>query len=371
MRQRRIRAWIAGVVLLSGATVSASDRQARYDDLLARVAARGLDAEVLQPLYLRPEIKDWAFQRVPRGGEPTTRLKNLFEMLQHEGFEYEAGYTGTVEEVFATRKFNCLSFSMLFVALAREMALPAYFLNVRQIQSFERDGDLVVVSGHITAGYGFVDDRTVLEFSVGPEINYKLGEPISDLEALALYYSNRGAEMMREGASAEAIEQLETAVVLGPKLAQTWVNLGVARRRAGDLAAAERAYKKAIELDARNLPAYQNLAAVLRLRGEHDAAGRILDLLEERKNRNPFTHLALGDWSLHKGKVDSAERFFRRALRLARHEAEPHAAMGQWALAVGDRAKARVWLRRARAIDEADERTLRLAEMLDGAGARP
>ncbi len=337
------------------------------------IRGRGLDPEeITRPLHVSDEMRAWVREEVPRAGPDSTRMKILFDALKSSkgfDFQYQPGYTGTIEEVFRTGKFNCLSFSLLFVSLAREMGLPAYLLNLTQDQDFERVGDLVVVSRHLTAGYGPFADRRVLEFDLGPDVNYQLAEPITDLEALALYYSNRGAELLRGGEVAAAAESLEVAVTLVPELAQGWVNLGVVRRRLGNLPGAEEAYVRAIDLEHGNLPAYHNLMGLQRLQGRRNAAGETIELLDRRKNKNPFTYLTLGDLSLEEGRLEEAERFYRRALHLARHEAETQAAMGQWALAAGKADKARIWLGRASEVDPGNERAVELRERLRIAGA--
>ncbi len=349
---------------LAAALALATATAATGDDLAAQIRDLGLDPEeITRPLYLNDEMKRWVREVMPRAAPEVTRLKVLLQALQESSnfdFQYQAGYTGTAEEVFESSKFNCLSFSMLFVSLARDLGLPAFYLNLKQDQDYEKVGDLVVVSRHLTAGYGFVKDRTILEFDLGPEINYLLADPISDLEALALYYSNRGAEQLRDGQVKAAHDTLRVATTLVPDLAQAWVNLGVARRRMGNLDAAEEAYFKAVELERRNLAAYQNLLTLQRLRGRKNAAGEMIELLDRRNNHNPYIYLSLGDLSLEVGRVDEAERFFRRALRLARHEAETHAAMGLWALAAGKVDKAETWYKRAHEIDAGNERALEL-----------
>ena len=332
------------------------------------IRERGLDpAEIIQPLLVTEEMRSWALGRVSRSAPDETQLKILLDSLRTSedlGFEYERGYTGTAEEVFASGKYNCLSFSMLFVGLARSLGLPAYFLNVKQAEAYEKQGDLVVLTRHITAGYGFVKDRTILEFDIGAEINYLLAEPLTDLEALALFYSNRGTELLRAGDGKEAHEMLKIATTLGPKISQSWINFGVVHRRLGQMQEAEEAYLKALEVEAGNATAYENLATLLRLRGERDAAGQMLEMLTRRKNRNPFTFLALGDLNLEEGRLEEAGSFYRRALRLAKDEAETHAAMGQWALASGKREKARDWLRRARNLDTHNARMFDLESRL-------
>ena len=312
-------------------------------------------------------MQGWALEQVTRSAPEGTQLKILLESLrssEQPAFEYQAGYTGTAVEAFSSGRYNCLSFSILFVGLARALGLPAYFLNVKQVESYEKQGDLVVLTRHITAGYGGVKDRAILEFDVGAEINYLLAEPISDLDALALYYSNRGTELLRLDQRQEALKMLEIAVALGPKIAQSWVNLGVVHRRMGQAKEAEEAYLEALEVEAGNPAAYENLAALLRLQGERNAANEMLELLHRRKNRNPFTYLALGDLNMEEGRVEAAGAFYRRALRLAKDEAETHAAMGQWALAAGREDKARNWLERARNLDTHNERTSKLESRL-------
>lgn len=345
-------------------------------DLRPTVLEKGLDPEpILQPLKLDEVARSWVRDKIPRGAPEVRQLEYLLEALQHGdgmAFEYAAGHTGTVQEVFETGRYNCLSFSMLFVAMAREVGLPAYYLKVDHLEDYEREGDLVVLSRHITAGYGFVKDRTVLEFDLGPEISYNLAYPISDLEALALYYSNRGAERLRQGRAEDALKELEIAVTLDPKSSQAWINLGVAHRRLGDLEGAEVAYLRAIEIEKGSPAAFHNMVVLLRLRGEEDAAGEVLAQLAKRRNRNPFTFLALGDLSLDEGRVDDAGRFYRRALRLAKFEAEPRAAMGQWALASGQRDKAATWLERASEIDSESPRVRDLRQlMVEGVASTP
>jgi len=332
------------------------------------IQERGLDpAEIIQPLLISEEMRAWVLKQVTRSAPEETRLRILLESLRKSeelAFEYQAGYTGTAEEAFTSGKYNCLSFSMLFVGLARALGLPAYFLHVKQAEAYEKQGDLVILARHITAGYGFVKDRAILEFDVGAEINYLLAEPLTDLEALALYYSNRGTEFLRAGEGQKARQMLEIAIRLGPKIVQSWVNLGVVHRRLGQIQEAEEAYLKALEVEPGNMTAYENLATLLRLKGERDAAGQMLELFNRRKNRNPFTYLALGDLNLGEGRIQEAESFFRRALRLAKDEAETHAAMGQWALAAGKEEKARGWLKRARKLDTHNARMSELERRL-------
>jgi tetratricopeptide (TPR) repeat protein len=267
-------------------------------------------------------------------------------------------------EVFQNRQANCLSFTHLFVAMARSLGLDAYFLKVHEVQTFSREGDLVIRAGHITAAAGPPTEPRILEFSEVQGADYKNVTKISDLNAVALFYSNRGAEFLRQGKVEDAVWWLERAVVLDPQEPDAWVNLGVARRWQGNTELAEASYRRALELDSSTAAAYQNLAALYRNQGDEETVKELMALTNRRDNRNPFTYIELGDLSFRQGDLDAAARFYRRALRLDSELAAAHAALGQWAAAAGKQREARKFLEKARRLEPENERVLRLDQTL-------
>jgi len=341
---------------------------------------RGIDpASVVVPFVPTDEMKAWAHAQIPKHHlSQDEKLHLLLDGLVNEkklGLQYEREFTGTAEEAFARRKANCLAFTNLFVGLGRELGVPVFYLDVGDLQRFEKDGDLVVVSGHVSAGFDYNGQLKVLDFSIAPGADYNIVRPISDMTAIALYYSNRGGEMLRVGRQEEALPWLRTAVALDPELSRAWINLGVALRRTGDDGAAEAAYRKALEVDPAAVSAYQNLASLLRLRGQVQEAEQLLRLTDRIGNRNPFNYLNLGDLSLSHGRLEEARRFYKKALRLYGEHAEPYAAMGLWSVAAGDVGGARKWLRKATAIDGENDRVklleARLAQAQTSVPARP
>ncbi len=339
-------------------------------NLQDQIRARGLDpATVVIPFTPNDDMRKWIAAEVPRSNARETQLNWLLQALMNRStapLKYAAGHTGTAAEVWVQGRTNCLGFSQLFVALARELDLPVYMLRVSDLQSFERDGDLIVASAHITAAFGTPDQRRILDFTERPVREYHWVEAISDLTAVALYYSNRGAEELREGKTDGGLDLLRTAVRLDPELAEAWVNLGVAERRAGDPVAAEAAYRKALEVDSSIVTGYQNLAALLRMSGREQEAEDLLGLVDRTGNRNPFSYLALGDLSLRLGRLEEAGRFYRRAVRLDPTLAESHAALGNWALTAGKTREAQRLLRKAQRLDPKSSRVDDLARRLQG-----
>lgn len=360
---------------LAGCATGAPDQGDRAH-LAPTLRARGVDPETLViPYELTDEMREWARRTVPRNTDFERRLPLLVEgLLGEEGLnlEYQAKHTGTAEEVFETRRANCLAFTSLFVAMAREVGVPAFFLDVQELERFEKEGDLVVVSGHVSAGYGIGRTLQVLDFSPGPPRSgyQRRVFPISDLRAIALFHSNRGAEALRAGDEEEALRWLRTAVAVDPEAPGPWINYGVALRRSGQDGEAEAAYRKALELDSGAVSAYQNLASLLRYKGRQQEAEELMALTLRVGTRNPYNYLALGDLSLSHGRFEEARRFYKRALRLYRDNAEPYAAMGIVSLVAGDRSEANKWLRKATAIDQENGRVKQLQARLSGSGSQ-
>lgn len=353
---------------LAAGCASTGARSLSLPELQRLAAARGLDPDTVElPFAVDTEMRRWLASIKAHGPAERRVTRLLRELLAKDGLgiRYDAESTGTATEVFRSRHGNCLGFTQLFVGLGRELGVPVYFLVVEDVESYEKRGDLVVLSGHVTAGIGPAHDLKILEFSLGPEIDYRLVRPVSDLTAVALFYSNRGAELLTEGRASEAIAALEIAVALDPELPSGWVNLGVARRRSGDSVGAASSYRKALEVDPEAASAYQNLAALLRLEGRNDEAEELLRVVARTGSRNPFSYLDLGDLSLARGRIDEARAFFRRAQRLYPDHPEPLAALGLAAVANGEHRAARRWLERARRLDPENPRVARLEEELE------
>ncbi|MFL6200920.1 MAG: tetratricopeptide repeat protein [Thermoanaerobaculia bacterium] len=364
------RPWLLVAALLAAGCASSSVRNLDSGDVARELRHRGLEPSgVIIPYELTEEMRAWAHSLVPHDTEPEKRLEVLLAGLVDPDklkVVYEPRYTATAQEVFETRRANCLAFTSLFVGMAREIGVPAYFLDVDDVERFEKEGDLVVVSGHVSAGYGSGPEIKILDFSAAPEPGYRHVRRISDMTAIALFHSNRGGELLRTGKQSEALPWLQKAVAIDPDLPGAWINYGVALRRSGDLVRAEEAYRKALEVDPQAVSAYQNLAALLRHQGKQREAEDLLALSGTLGSRNPYIYLSLGDLSLAHGRIDEARRFYKRALRLYRESAEPYAAMGIAALASGDAGEAHRWMRKAVAIDQENQRVKLLVARLGG-----
>jgi Flp pilus assembly protein TadD len=370
--RQRAAPWLAGLLLLPlvvGCTASTRDPILSRDlRLKQEVRQKGFEPkELVFPFELNEPMREWVHSQIPRGAQVRSRLRALLDALLDEkglAVEYESGFTPTATEMFEKRTANCLGFTHAFVGLAREMGIDAYYLDVLNFQSYTRDRDLVIESGHITAGHGVPTNRMVLEYSVGPDADYSYVRQVDDLEALAMYYSNRGAELLREGSLQDAVTALRTAVTLEPELPDAWVNYGVALRRQGEHPAAEEAYRRALQVDSQMLSAYTNLATLLRIQGRDGEARELVAAARRIGNDNPYNYLTLGDIALRRGRTREAESLYREALRLQGESAEPYAALGLLAWEMDREGEAQSWLEKAEKRGPDHPRTRALARRL-------
>lgn len=221
------------------------------------------DESASDPLSLSPEMKSWVHSAVPGGGKAKVRLRRLMVELDRLGLEETSGPTRTAAEAFRTRKVDCVGYAHLFVALARELGVPVYFvLSEHEGRDRFHESYLTFIS-HMAVGLGSPRHPTLYDFGGESTPDRGRFDRIADSTAAAVLFSNRGVDQLLSGRPEAAVQRLRLATRLDPELTTAWTNLGVALRRLGDHAGAEAAYRRAIASDPESLPAWRNLAILL------------------------------------------------------------------------------------------------------------
>ncbi len=321
----------------SGAAPSrAFDREA-WEGAVRRL---GLAPErVVYPFEGSPELAEWVERTLEpeRGRGAAERLEALQRALFDKDFHfvYANDVTLTAAEAFRERRGNCMSFTALFVAMARTAGIPAFLMSVRRVPEVDRDGSLVVVNRHVVAGYRSVDRVYVYDFYISSSEPFIQQFVVNDVEASALYHNNLGGSAMRRGDLDDALRHLAITTALAPHWATGWVNLGVARFQLHDTEGALDAYERALSIDAGNPSALTNLAHLYRRLGMPGAADGALRAAAERTT-NPFTLIATADVELLRGNPDSAAAYLRKARRWYGDEPAVWEAMARLASRRGD-----------------------------------
>lgn len=321
---------------------------------LAETKLPAPDAVVAIPPELREQLRA---RVVDRTNVPELRLRLLVDfMFDPDGMDlrFDDQRTRTAAEAFAMRKANCLSFTLLFVALAREAGLDAYVQETAQIVTWYEEAGTVYNAGHVNAGVRIGPKRTTIDINRSVLMTRSLPQAISDERALSHFYNNRGAELMRDGdlAAARAHLLAGVAVAREPFLA-VWNNLGVLEMREGRKQEAERSYLTALRRDPEYAATLLNLWQFYQRNGAPARAAEFQRRLEQAQLADPFHQFVLAVESEKNGDPEGAIAHYRRAIKLHRTEHRFHLGLARAYEQKGDLRRARKSLLRAR--DLADE----------------
>lgn len=362
-----MRASLLGFVVFvaTSATAAAATRQPAFDETElvsgAVLALAPPEASIVVPtadeaFALDAEME--AFVAPLKGiRDPRQRMQALIAALEARGMfslDY-AEVTRTAPGTFHDRQGNCLSFTMLFVTLARAVGLPASYQSVVVPPTWSNDGQVVVANHVNTAVITGRGEETVVDFNIRPYQSDHRSRRVNDSYALGLFYTNLGAEAMLRDNHAAALVYLREAARVRPDIAGVWVNLGVLYARHGRYEHAEAAYLRALDVDEDEPSAMTNLSLVYQALGEPELAAEYLHRVQGYRERNPYYHFASATRAYEEQQFDVALASVRKALRLKSDEDAFYELRGQVETALGRPRDATASFERARAYAEAEQ----------------
>lgn len=288
------------------------------------------------------------------------RLQGLMEAIFSEkglGMEYGNTRTRTAAETFEARSGNCLSFTLLFVAMARHLGLNAYFREVDEMTSWDVRGDLLVRNRHMFAEVELDNGFVRVDFLPGTDKNYHYHRRVGDRRVLAHFYNNLGAEELAAGEVERAVAYFEKALSTDEEFVPALVNLGAAYRRQDRFDDAEATLLRAMKLDSSEMASVSNLASLYLALGRTAEAEPLTKRVQGEMRRNPYHHFRLGRTAAGAGLLDEAIVHYEEAIARLPGEPRFYADLAEVELRVGAVEEGRASLRRA--IELADDPALR------------
>ena len=348
------------------AFLQADDGLADPAQPVASLSASAATTPLLPPpspqalLAVPPDLQRLLHQKVTFRGSQDDRLRALVHLIFDEdalALRYETDATHTVAETYALRSANCLSFTLFFVALAREVGITARPQEVGQVLSWWQDQRTIYNFGHVNAQVrvdgrtGTVDlDASVLMDRHGPKV-------ITDERLFAHYYNNRGSELMAANQNTEARVYYQKALEMDPTLPNIWNNLGVLDSREGHLDAAGADYAHALRINPAHVATLSNSVNLYRRLGDNAGADAILRQLAQIRAVDPFYQFMLGRQAESSGQYAQAITHYRRAIGLYPSAHQFHFGLARVYFLTGDSRMAEREMRRARDLGPEDDRT--------------
>jgi tetratricopeptide (TPR) repeat protein len=322
------------------------------DELLAGTALGvppGVSAPVAdeQVLAVTAEMRAFLDEHVHRKAADQVRLHELIDaLINTKAFALEFDdRTRTASEAFERRTGNCLSFSNLFVALAREVELRASFQEVDLPPDWSLDKDVFVLNRHVNVRVDLdpLSDH-VVDFNIDDfRASYETRE-ISDDRARAHYFNNMGVEAMQAGDAATAAAYFRKALADNDReFSPAWTNLGTLYLRLGHPAHAEAAYLQALKVDRDEVVAMSNLASLYERQGDTKRAAVYRKRVVHHRQQNPYYRFQRALEAYGAGEWDAAISHLKFAARKKPHEVSFADLMARCYLGKGDARAAARW----------------------------
>jgi Tfp pilus assembly protein PilF len=336
--------------------------------LVPRIGAERA-AQIAVPFALSEDIVGEIERRLPSAANEKRRVDAVQDFIFSDlQLRYSLTPTRDANQTFRSRLGNCLSFSNLFVAIARTQRLNPFYVEVVDYQRWNyRDGQ-VVSQGHIVAGLYVANQLQTFDFLPYRAKSYKSFQPIDEARATAHYYNNLGAEALFDGDQVSAERWISLAYEIAPDFVKAINNLAVVRSREGRFEEAADLYRKGLTYEPEDIALLTNLAALDRRMGRAAEADRLTATIEGANNTNPFFFLAQAEVALAANDLDKAKRLLIEALRRDSEAPEVHVGFVKFYLAEGDTERARHHLERALKADPSNAEARKLAALLTQRG---
>jgi Flp pilus assembly protein TadD len=308
------------------------------------------DIESVDPLELSTEMKQFVAEYVGRPSFEDDRAWRLSWALLDPNvldFEYDPQVTLTAAEAFRTRRGNCLTFSNMFIAMAREAGLNAWYREVKIEPEWNALDDTLLVSLHVNAATVDRGREYVIDVSRRPARDGERNRKISDREAEAQFYNNLGANALVAQDLPMAYAYFRKAEQVNPGLDYVWSNLGVVFRRNGQTEDAVLAYETALALNERNTVPLNNLYSIYDEDGEAEKAAAIQQRVERNRSRNPYYLHYLAESAFAEHALDEAIDYANRAIRIEDREYRFYYTLAQLQYRTGSESRARLNLKKA------------------------
>jgi len=320
-------------------------------------------------LALSAEMQSFLNENVHLRATIGVRMNELIDaIIDKETFGLEfVEKTRTASELFEHRSGNCLSFSNMFVAMARWANLEVSFQEVQIPPDWSLQNDVFLLNRHVNVhvDLGPLDDR-VVDFNIDDfKSSYNL-QKISDSRARAHYFNNMGVESMQAGDTASALGYYRRAIAENDRqFSPAWTNLGTLYSRNGHPEYAEAAYLLALKVDDRDLVAMSNLAGFYEHQGDTESAALYRKKVMDHRRKNPYYRYQRARDAYTAENYDLAISHLKVAIREKKNEDEFYFLLGMCYLKKGDERAAQRWLARAKEVAATDSLKRRYSSKLE------
>lgn len=313
----------------------AADRwwlDAEFDYRADRVTADAHDIFQLPPDLLQelraPKLRNATADR---------RLQFLIDTVvanKTRPFMYVGGHTTGATQTWNTRQGDCLSLTVLTLAMAKELRLPAIVQEVTGSPVFDRRGNVDFQVGHVNV---FINRHMATETPTSTDLTHgvvidfepsygstRMGIALSEVSVLARFYNNQGAEHLARSDYVQAYAYFKAALLAEPGLGSALNNLGWLYWHQGYAALAEAVLVQAVQHSRESDAAARALYRLLITQGRTQEAQQYEAQRIARQQQAPYYWIDQGREALMANHFDRAIDALERAQALTSGFSEVH-----------------------------------------------
>ena len=316
-------------------------------------------------LALNQATKDYLDLKVAHLTSRSDKVLYLHDLLftaEGRNIRYDSSETKTAQQTFDSGSGDCVSLANLFVAAARHIGLKARYQKVDTPLNWEQDESFLVIPGHMNVSV-FISPTTQATVELVSTYLYSdaKNKKITDKQAFAEYYSNKGVEFLSRGDYINAISLLRKATDVDKKLDFAWSNLGVAYKFNGQFEAAEHAYHKSLKLNSRRLATVKNLYLLYREMGRDYSA--IQKKVERYIKKNPYSLAKTAELYFQDNYFEQAKGLYLKAIKKKPDEERFHHGLAKTYYMLGDLENATLAQQKAVALATEKNKTLYISKL--------
>lgn len=306
-------------------------------------------------LAINHEITSMLDNMVVKIRNPKKRMealkKILLQKVQYDTVGDSYGVK-TAQETFDSGTGNCLSFSNLFVAMARYVGFKTKYQEIPTLPNWTREGEVLFFTRHIGASVDVYEpNNNIIQLELSddnlfvlvdssffsyifapseldpyaPDINLYSAHPIPDYRAFAQYYNNIGSQNVAEGNNAKAFQYFVKALKIDPQLSFAWSNLGVLYRRNRQFDASEAAYFQGLAVthgssDSSLMIIMNNMANLYDNTGDTEKAAFYKDQVASFREKNPYYQYTAAKTAYYDALYEKSVKHFKKAIHLKNNE---------------------------------------------------
>lgn len=339
--------------------ISACASQQPVDFTLPPLRHAGPEVQVadVDILAVTPEMEEFLERYILKYADSNTKLHLLGNATSGNGvlgFEYDDSQTLTAAEAFESRSGNCIGFSNMMVALARQAGLTARYQEIIRRPVWSSRDDTVLLLKHVNVVISGRNFDYVMDISNTRVNQMTQRRLVDDTYAKALYLNNLGAEALFRDDLPTAYAYMKAAIKAEPEMTDSWVNMGVVLGRNEQLNDAVRVLQTVLQIDPNQYSAMNNLYEIYVEKGDLLAAKSLQSRVDRYRRANPYYLLSLSDEAVEQKQFEESLSLLERALKKRDDDHVLHYALAKTQYLSGEKDAARYSMVRARELAPED-----------------